>query len=198
MYRLRLRSCKLTGVFVISPLPSFLLESLQTAGPLRSTEITPLRRYCWPLRHPLAFHRFPGVSGYTASCSADFSTGRGGLLQLLNRSLSPCCPYHPARVSCRLGQPAPCHAAFAPNERARPPDLCFVSRPPLGLLSLRPGDSLTILIKMALSVGFIRFVSSVDATQAKGLLTFAPVGLPPTEHALLLLDTLVRQNSVRL
>jgi len=32
---------------------------------------------------------------------------------------------------------------------------------------------------MALSVGFIRFVFSTDATQAKGLLTFAPVGLPP-------------------
>ena len=49
-------------------------------------------------------------------------------------------------------------------------------------LSLRPGDSLTIT-KMALSVGFIRFVSSTDTTQAKGLLTFAPVVyLLPTEH----------------
>jgi len=39
---------------------------------------------------------------------------------------------------------------------------------------------------MALSVGFIRFVFSTDATQAKGLLTFAPVGLPPsTEHVCL-------------
>src|SRR5215831_5442347 len=36
---------------------------------------------------------------------------------------------------------------------------------------------------MALSVGFIQFVSSSDATQATGLLTFAPVGLSPTEHA---------------
>ena len=36
---------------------------------------------------------------------------------------------------------------------------------------------------MALSVGFIRFVSSSDATQASGFLTFAPVGLSPTEHA---------------
>jgi hypothetical protein len=36
---------------------------------------------------------------------------------------------------------------------------------------------------MALSVGFIRFVSSTDATQATGLPTFAPVGLTPTEHA---------------
>jgi hypothetical protein len=58
----------------------------------------------------------------------------------------------------------------------------FLSGPPVGSLSLRPGDSLTIP-KMALSIGFIRFVSSTDATQATGLLTLAPVGLTPTEHA---------------
>src|SRR5258708_7883398 len=99
-------------------------------------------------------------------------------------SLPPCCPYHPAGVSCRLGQPAPCHAAFAPKEGARPPDLYFVSRPLLGSLSLRPGALLTIP-KMALSAGFIRFVFSTDTTQAKGLLTFTPVGLRPTEHVCL-------------
>jgi hypothetical protein len=38
---------------------------------------------------------------------------------------------------------------------------------------------------MALSVGFIRFFSSTDTTQAKGLLAFDPVGLPPTEHVCL-------------
>src|SRR5260370_12935858 len=43
---------------------------------------------------------------------------------------------------------------------------------------------------MALSVGFIRFVSSTNATQATGFLTFPPVGLPPTEHASLSLDAL--------
>ena len=52
----------------------------------------------------------------------------------------------------------------------------------MGSLSLRPGDSLTIP-RMALSIGFIRFVSSTDAIQATGLLTLAPVGLTPTEHA---------------
>jgi hypothetical protein len=36
---------------------------------------------------------------------------------------------------------------------------------------------------MASSVGFIRFVSSTDATQATKVLTFPPVGLSPTEHA---------------
>src|ERR1700732_3024052 len=91
-------------------------------------------------------------------------------------SLAPCCPYHPSGVSCRIGQPASCHAAFASYQGARPPDLYFFSRPPVGLLLLRPGALLTIP-KMALSVGFIRFVFSTDTTQAKGLLTFAPVGL---------------------
>lgn len=36
--------------------------------------------------------------------SADFSTARGGLLQLLDVSLSPCCRYHPAQVSRRIVQ----------------------------------------------------------------------------------------------
>jgi hypothetical protein len=52
----------------------------------------------------------------------------------------------------------------------------------MGSLSLRPGDSLTIP-RMALSVSFIRFVSSTDATQATKLPTLALVGLTPTEHA---------------
>src|SRR6266436_3435355 len=90
-YRLRLRSCKLMGVFVISPLPPLLLEPLQTAGLLRSTDITPLLCYYEPVRHPLAVLRFPGIAGYTVPFSADFAAGRGGLLQLLGISLSSCC-----------------------------------------------------------------------------------------------------------
>src|SRR6201993_120398 len=134
-YRLLLRSCKLLGAFVISPLPPVLLEPLQTAGPLRSTDITLLLRYYGPLRHPLAGPRFPGFAGYTVPCSADFATGRGGLLQLLSASLPSCCRYYPARVFRRLGQIATFHAAFAPLPRARPLGLTF-SGPPLRLLSL--------------------------------------------------------------
>src|SRR5271170_4239750 len=74
-YRLLLRSCKLMGAFVISPLPPLLLEPLQTAGPLRSADITPLRRYYKPSRSPLAFHRLPGVTGYTASLLRRFRDG---------------------------------------------------------------------------------------------------------------------------
>ena len=52
----------------------------------------------------------------------------------------------------------------------------------MGSLLLRPGDSLTIP-KMALSIGFRSLVSLLSAIQATGLLTLAPVGLTPTEHA---------------
>ncbi len=52
----------------------------------------------------------------------------------------------------------------------------------MGSLTLRPGGSLTIP-KMALSISFTGFVSSTDVIQATGLLTLAPVGLAPTEHA---------------
>jgi hypothetical protein len=66
------------------------------------------------------FPRLPGFAGYTGSCSADFATGRGGLLQLLGASLSSCCRYRPARVSRRIGQLATFHAAFALATGARP------------------------------------------------------------------------------
>ena len=73
----------------------------------------------------------------------------------------------------------------------------FLTRPPVGSLTLRPGDSLTIP-RMALSIDFIHFVSSVNAIQATGLLTFTPVGLmSPTEHASIRWSILVRKNSVR-
>jgi hypothetical protein len=57
--------------------------------------------------------------------------------------------------------------------------IIFFSRPLVGSLALRPGDSLTIP-KMAWSVGFLRFVSSTEATQATGVLTIPLVGLTPT------------------
>jgi hypothetical protein len=137
---LLLKSCKLMGAFVITTPASLLLEQLQTAGLLRSTEVTPLLRYYEPVRDPLVFHRFPGVSGYTAFCSADFATGRGGLLQLLSVSLPSCCRFHPARVARRVSQLATIHAAFALQRRARPLGL-LISGPLLRSLSLRPDDS---------------------------------------------------------
>src|SRR5215471_3318244 len=177
-YRLLLRSCPLMGVFVISPVPSFLSESLPSSrapllhGYYAASQL--LLAPPPPSRLP-PFSWFGQLYGFLAPPS--FLAGRGGLLQSLDMSLSPCCPYHPAGVTYRLGQPATCHAAFAPNEGARPPDLCFVSRPPMGLLSLRPGNSLTILRWLCRSASPVS-LSSAGATQAKGLLTLLPVGLP--------------------
>ena len=133
-------------------------RNCETAGSLRSLGVTPVHRYCKPFRHLLAFLPLPGLAGY-----------RSDLLQSISlwdeEGFSSCstCPYHravpttPPKWHVASVQPATCHAAFAPNEGARPSDLSFVSRPPVGLLSLRPGDSLTIL-RMALSAGFIGFV----------------------------------------
>ena len=99
-YILCLRSRSLIGAFIISPLPPMLPKSLQTAGSLPSTGVTRLHRYYQPLRHPLACQPTSRCCRlYDLPCSADFSTGRGGLLQLLSASSSPCRRYHPARVS---------------------------------------------------------------------------------------------------
>jgi hypothetical protein len=99
-------------------------------------------------------------------------------------SLSPCCPYHPAGTSCRIGQLAPCHVAFIRRQKIRLPDLIFFRGHFWVHFRCSPvtrSPSLT----MALSVGFTSFVFSTDATQAKGLLTFTPIGLPPIEHVCL-------------
>src|SRR5450830_873105 len=121
-YILRLRSCKLLDAFVISSLPPCLPEKLQT-GPLRSTDITPLHRYCGPIRHPLAVDRFPGCAGYTIYLAPVISRRD-------EEGFSSClaCPCHravastPPRSRCRVGQISAPHAAFALQLRARPSD----------------------------------------------------------------------------
>jgi len=86
-----LQVLQMMGAFIRAPLPPMLAEEARAAGPLRSTGITPLRRYYGPIRHPLVVGRLPGVAGSTAyPASADFAAGRGGLLQLLAVSWSPC------------------------------------------------------------------------------------------------------------
>src|ERR1039458_1318411 len=108
------------GSFLIPPLPPVLLEPLQTAGPLRSTDVTPLPRYYRPSRIPLVVHRLPGVAGYTASLLRRFRNG--------TRRVSPVAQHALARVL-SLQTPPKCfaasvlatlHAAFARKVRARP------------------------------------------------------------------------------
>src|SRR5438270_9850159 len=58
-----------------------------SASSLLRTQPPPSR-----LRPTSRFRRLYGLP-----CSDDFAPGRGGLLQLLSMSLSPCCRFHPRR-----------------------------------------------------------------------------------------------------
>src|SRR5467141_700697 len=84
--------------FVISSLPSLCWRLCKWQGPLapRHYSASSLLRTQPPpsrLRPTSRFRRLYGLP-----CSGDFSPGRGGLLQLLSMSLSPCCRFHPAEV----------------------------------------------------------------------------------------------------
>ena len=109
---------------------------------------------------------FPVLPVIQFSAPWSFSTGRGGLLQLLNVSLSSCRRYRPARTSRRLSQSATIRVAFTPEQWVRLLDLRF-SRSPMRSLALQPHDLLTIPW-MALSIDFMRFVSSTHAILATG------------------------------
>ena len=60
-----------------------------------------------------------------ALASADFSVGTRRFLQLLGLSLLSCRLYCPAGVMHIFNQSAMHHAAFAPTQGSRPPDLKF-------------------------------------------------------------------------
>src|SRR2546428_7804981 len=104
------------GAFIISPLPPVLAKTRYAARPLRSMGVTPLLGYYEPNRHRLAVSRFPGVAGYTVYPAPPIARwGEDGFSSCSTCPCHRCCPYHPAGVTCRIGQPAPCHAAFAPT-----------------------------------------------------------------------------------
>jgi hypothetical protein len=152
------------------------------AGPLRSTGVTPLHSYYGPSRHRLVFGRFPGTAGYTAYLAPPISRWD-------EDGFSSCsaCPCHRATPTTPPERPVASvrlRRAVLPSSPTSGLGLrsLFVTGPPVGSLSLRPGDSLTIP-RMALSIGFMNFVSSTHAIQATGLLTLTPAGLHPAEHA---------------
>src|SRR3989442_4890146 len=57
--------------------------------------------------------------------SASFAVGRGGLLQSLDVSWSPCRRYHPAGVSRRISQVRRAMLPSPLNSEARPPGLKY-------------------------------------------------------------------------
>jgi hypothetical protein len=124
--------------------------------------------------------RFPGYPVIRFPCSADFSTGRGGLLQLLSASLPSCCRSHPARVARRFSQLATIHAVFVLRLRTRPPEKHFRGHL---CVHFRYGPMARHHPTMMSSIGFRNSVSLLPAIQATRLLTLASVGLSPTEYA---------------
>ena len=88
--------------------------------------ITPLRRYYRPIRLPLAFGCFPGLTGYTAYLAPPISRrDEEGLSSCLARPCHHAVDNHPAGVTDRIGPFAISHAAFAKTLQARPPGLKF-------------------------------------------------------------------------
>src|SRR3954453_8160771 len=112
------------GGFIISPLPPVSVKELQNSR-------APSLRGRYPastlLRAPPPPSRLRPTSRgrrlYGLPVSAAVAVGRGGLLQLLDVSLSPCRRPPPAGVSRRVSRRATVHAAFAFRLQARPPGL---------------------------------------------------------------------------
>src|ERR1035437_9008258 len=108
------------------PLPPVLLEPLQTAGPLCSTGITRLHRYCGPIRHPLAFGPFPGVAGYKAYLPPAISRrGEEGFSSCLACPCHRAAAFTPPKWCSRINQISAAHAAFAHRTGAQPSDKEF-------------------------------------------------------------------------
>ena len=123
----RLRSCSVLSGFISPPLPSVLTQTSCAVRLLRSAGVTPHHRYYEPSRRRLVFSRFPDSAGYTTYLAPPIA--RWDEDGFSSCSACPChraAPNHPAEVASRLGQPAACHVAFAPKQRARPSESYFV------------------------------------------------------------------------
>ena len=142
---------------------------------------------------PRALPRFSATTGLAATVSPSLAFPvspviRATLLHRFSRwdedGFSSClaCPCHRAVPT----TPPKCHVASvslrhvmlpSPDHSGLSLRINILSRPPLGSLALRPGDSLTIPW-MALSVGFIRFVSSTVCNPSYGVSDYYPGGTP--------------------
>ena len=90
-YRLLLRSCKLLGAFLISPLPPFCWNRYKQQGSLAPRALPRFFTTMSPSETLSSSTAFLGAPVIRLPCSAAFATGRGGFLQLLRVSLPSCC-----------------------------------------------------------------------------------------------------------
>ncbi|SRR6266480_3283522 len=157
LYILRLRSCRLPSVFVRRPCLPSLPEELRNSWVPSLPGSYPSSSLLQTLPPPSRRPSFPGSSGYRSDLLLSLSLWD-------EEGFSSCltCPCHRAVPTtppeCHVASVSPRHAMLpSPRSRELGLRIYFFSRPPVGLLSLRPGNSLTIP-KMALSAGFIGFV----------------------------------------
>ena len=154
---------------------------MSSAGLLCSTGVTPLRRYYQPLRHPLAFGRLPGVTGYTAYLAPPLSR-RGeegfssGSMCPGHRAVAPTPPEGPAASAALRQFLLPSPSGWGLGLR-----VFALSGPPLRSLALRPGDSPAIP-KMTASMGFRPVGFPPACHPGYGASALTPAGLPPAEH----------------
>ena len=166
----------------MSPLPSMLSEEEQTVGSLRSTGITPLPHYYGPLRHPLIFRRFPGVSGYTTYLAPPFSRwDEEGFSSCLAcprpHAVAPTPPEWVRRVSPSTAPHAACACTVAGSAFG-----AAHGRGPRGVrvrsgLATRPHPTDEAVERLQ-KVGF-----PSPCSPSSRALAFPLVGFPPTEHA---------------
>ncbi len=151
------------GSFAPWALPQF----VATANP--SATVSPSADFpVFPVMRPTFLHRFRDGSRTVSPVA--------GYVLVTVLSLPP----RRSNRTYRSAHVMPC--CLRPEEEGSASGSYFVSRPPVGLLALRPGDSLTIP-RMALSIGFRNSVSFLPAIQATRVRTVPSVGLSPTEHA---------------
>jgi hypothetical protein len=101
------------GAFIISPLPSLVGSVALQQGPFAQRALPRVLATTGPSSTLSPSVDFLGDQLYDLPSSVDFSTGRGGLLQLLDAFLSSCRRFHPAGASVRASQHAAARAAFA-------------------------------------------------------------------------------------
>jgi hypothetical protein len=112
--------------------------------------------------------RWTGYTTYLAS--ADFAAGRGGSLQLLGVSLSPCCRSHPAGVVRRVSQSATAHTAFTFTVAGSASGAITFGA--TCAFACATAWRLAPIPQMRLSRGFRRLVSRPPALRATGLWLF--------------------------
>src|SRR4029450_980492 len=112
--------------------------------------------------------RWTGYTTYLAS--ADFAAGRGGSLQLLRVSLSPCCRSHPAGGVGRVSQSATAHTAFTFTVAGSASGAITFGA--TCAFACATAWRLAPIPQMRLSSGFRRLVSRPPALRATGLWLF--------------------------